>query len=117
MQYEVRRLDTHLEVALSGVPSVPEVQAMLREVLERRNGLKAALIEVKVAMGLDFVATRQLVEDLPRLGYPPEFRFALLLLDEQARRSAEYAQDVAENRGVAVQVFYERRRALEWLLA
>jgi hypothetical protein len=117
MQYEVRRLDTHLEVALSGMPSFPEAVSMLREVLERRNGLNAALVEVKVAAGLDFVATEQLVEELQRLGYPPDFRFALLLLDEQARRSAEYAQDVAENRGVAVQVFYERGRALEWLLA
>lgn len=117
MQYAVRRSDTHLEVALSGVPSVPESLAMLREVLERRDGLKAALIEVKVAMGLDFVGTQFLVEELPRLGFPPDFKFAVLLLDERARRSADFAQDVAENRGVGVRVFSGRDAALKWLLA
>ena len=117
MQYAVRRSTTHLEVALSGVPSIPEVLAMLREMLEQRNGLKAALIEVKVAMGLDFVGTQFLVEEVPRLGFPPDFRFAVLLLDEQARRSAEFAQDVAENRGVGVQVFSARDAALRWLAA
>ena len=117
MQYAVRRSDTHLEVMLSGMPSIPEVLAMLREVLEQRNGLKAALVEVKVAMGLDFVGTQFLVEELPRLGFPPDFRFAVLLLDEQARRSADFAQDVAENRGIAFRVFSGRDAALQWLRA
>jgi hypothetical protein len=115
MQYEVRRSDTHLEVTLSGVPSIPEVLSMLRDLLQRRHGLKAALVEVKVAMGLDFVGTQFLVEELPRLGFPPDFKFAVLLLDEQARRAADFAQEVAENRGIPIQVFSDRDAALAWL--
>ena len=49
--------------------------------------------------------------------FPPQFRFALLLLDAQARRSADFAQNVAENRGIQVQVFFAREPALQWLLA
>jgi hypothetical protein len=41
----------------------------------------------------------------------------VLLLDEQARRSADFAQVVAENRGVPVRVFSEREAALKWLPA
>jgi hypothetical protein len=115
MDYEVRRSPGYLEVKLFGVPTLPAVQGMLREVLAQRGELKAALLEVKVAHGLDFFSIQRLVEDLPRLGFPPDFRFAVLLLDEQARRSADFAQELAENRGVAIQVFSARDDALRWL--
>jgi hypothetical protein len=104
-------------VKLSGVPAVPDVRAMLQEVLRQRNELKGALLEVKVAIGLDFVAIRQLFDESQALGFPPDFKFAVLLLDEQARRSADFAQDVAQRRGVGVRVFSAREEALRWLQA
>ena len=115
MEYQVRRSATHLEVKLSGVPTVPDVRAMLYDMLRQRKGLKAALLEVKVAVGLDFVGTRALLDESPDFGFPPDFKFAVLLLDEQARRAAEFAQEVAENRGVPVRVFSSRDEALRWL--
>lgn len=92
---------------------------MLRAMLQasRGEGLKRALVEVRVAKGLDFVATRSAIESLPKLGYAPDFKVAVLLLDDQARRSAEFAQEVAENRGIAVRAFLGRDAALQWLLA
>jgi hypothetical protein len=117
MEYSIRRLDTHLEVKLSGVPTLPDVRAMLHDLARQRGDLRCALLEVKVAMGLDFVGTQALLDETPQFGLPIGFRYAVLLLDEQARRSAEFAQVAAENRGVPVQVFSDREAALKWLLS
>jgi hypothetical protein len=90
---------------------------MLRDLARQRGDLRCALLEVKVAVGLDFVGTQTLLDETPQFGLPIGFRYAVLLLDEQARRSADFAQVAAENRGVPVQVFSEREAALKWLLA
>jgi hypothetical protein len=116
MEYSIRRVAAHFEVKISGVPTVPEVRAMLREMAWQCASAKGALLEVKVAVGLDFVETQSLFAETD-LGLPLDFRYAVLLLDEQARRSADFAQVVAENRGVPVQVFSQREAALKWLLS
>jgi hypothetical protein len=117
MEYSIQRFASHLEVRLSGVPTVPDVRAMLHELARQRGDLCCALLEVKVAVGLDFAGTQALLDETPQFGLPIGFRYAVLLLDEQARRSAEFAQVAAENRGVPVQVFSDREAALEWLLS
>ena len=117
MEYAIRPSSTHLEVRLTGVPTVPELRALLREMAQRRGEACGALMEVKVAVGLDFVGIQTLLEETVSLGLPLDFRFAVLLLDEQARRSADFAQVAAENRGVPLRVFSERDAALKWLLS
>ncbi len=118
MMFQVRSAGTHLHVELSGAPTEPDIRAMLEELLRQSQATKLlkALVEVRLAFGLDPVSTKDLVLALPAM-FPPEFRIAVLLLDDAARSSARFAEDVAFNRGIAVRVFDEREKALAWLSA
>ena len=117
MEFTLAVEPTHLVVRITGAPSEHELRAMLDEMVPARGKPLRALVEVKVAFGLDVVTTKKLVTALPALGFPPSYRIAVLLLDDAARRAAEFAEDVAVNRGLAVRVFRDRERALQWLLA
>ena len=88
---------------------------MLRSLLAESTGTRGALLEIQVAFGLNLPATKSLVSELPSMGFAPGYRIALLLLDEAARKSAQFAEDVAFNRGIALRVFSERDGALRWL--
>ena len=119
MMFQLRNAGTYIVVELSGAPLEADLRAMLTELLQqsREANLLGALVEVRLAFGLDPVATKALVLALPALGFAPDYRIAVLLLDDAARNAARFAENVAFNRGLAVRVFDERAKALEWLSA
>ena len=114
MEYAVRREADYLVVRMGGAPSEQEIRAMLREVQAQRAGTRGALFELQVDFGLNLTSTKELVSSLPALGFPPDYRLALLLLDDAAARSAEFAEDVAFNRGIGLRVFRDRAAAERW---
>jgi hypothetical protein len=117
MDYAVRREADYLVVRLTGAPSEHEVRTMLRELQAQCAGTVGLLVEVKLATGLSLTSTKDLVSSFPSMGFPKDYRLAVLLLDDAASRSAEFAEDVAFNRGIALRVFREREKALHWLAA
>jgi hypothetical protein len=119
MEYTVRDAGHYLIVEMAGAPSEPAVREMLKAMAASSSGgqVIGALVEVRVAYGLDLVSSKDLVLSLPSLGFPRSYRIAVLLLDEVASQAAQFAEDVAVNRGLAVRVFRDREQALGWLEA
>jgi hypothetical protein len=115
MQYVSRREQGYLIVRLSGAPSEQEVRDMLRSLLSETADTRGMIVEVEVEFGLGLTSTKNLVSSLPAIGFAPDYRIALLLLNEASRKSARFAEDVAVNRGIALRVFSERDGALRWL--
>ena len=115
MEYSIRREPPYLFVSLSGAPSERELRAMIAEMARSIDGTVGALVEARMASGLDLLATKDLVTGGQAMGIPPAYRVALLLLDEGGRESAQFAEDVAMNRGLGLRVFREREKALAWL--
>jgi hypothetical protein len=115
MDYTVQREQEHLLVRLTGAPSENEIRGMLRDLQAQSAGARGALFELQVAFGLNLIETKALVTGLPAIGFAPGFRLAVLLLDDAAARSAQFAEDVAFNRGIGLRVFRERAEALAWL--
>ena len=116
MEYTVRDAGHYLIVEMAGAPSEQAVREMLKDRAARSTGeVIGALVEVRVAYGLDLVSSRDLVLSLPALGFARSYRIAVLLLDEVASQAAQFAEDVAVNRGLAVRVFRDRAQAIGWL--
>jgi Fe2+ transport system protein FeoA len=117
MEFTISAEAYYLVVRVTGAPSEREARQMLLEMGQRSGaaGLKGALLEVKVAFGLDPVSLFSLVQGLLALGFPSDYRFAILLLDDVASESAHFAETAASNRGWKVRVFRERKAAVEWL--
>jgi hypothetical protein len=87
---------------------------MLHALQAESAGMRGMLVEVEVTYGLGLTSTKDLVSSIPSM-FPNDFRIAVLLLDDAARKSAKFAEDVAFNRGIALRVFSERDDALRWL--
>lgn len=115
MDYTVQRESDYLRVSMTGAPSEQEIRAMLRDLQAQSSGTLGALFELKLAFGLSLTSTKELVSSLPSLGFPAGFRLAVLLLDDVARRPAEFAEDVAVNRGIGLRVFQDRAEAERWV--
>ena len=117
MEYTVRDAGHYLIVEMAGAPSEPAVREMLKAMAASSSGgqVIGALVEVRVAYGLDLVSSRDLVLSLPSLGFPRSYRIAVLLLDEVASRAAQFAEDVAVNRASRCACFATgRRRSAGW---
>jgi len=115
VEYSIRREPPYLLVSLSGTPSERELRAVIVEMARSMAGTSGALVEARVASGLDLLATKALVTGGQAMGIPQAYRVALLLLDDGGRESAQFAEDVAVNRGLSLRVFREREKALAWL--
>jgi hypothetical protein len=117
MEFSVHPESSYLRVEMSGVPSSQEVHAMFQEMARRHAGGEPprALIELQVAQCLNFLDTIQVMSELPAMGFPDNYRLALLITDDKMRASAQFAETVAVNRGLAVRAFQERDAALRWL--
>jgi hypothetical protein len=118
MDFSILPEGNHLTVSMRGAPSEREIRSMLEQMLVQSRGgdFKGALVEVRVAFGLDLVSSKDLVVALPAMGFAPGYKFAVLLMDEAGRDAAYFAENVAQNRAIGVRVFRERAHALEWLL-
>ena len=115
MRFSLHPQPTHLRVEMSGLPTSSEVHAMFVEMVRQKNTPARALIELQVDQCLNFLDTMQVMSQLPVLGFPADYRLALVITDEKMRASAQFAETVAVNRGIAVRVFDERDAALRWL--
>jgi hypothetical protein len=116
MRFSLHPRPTHLQVEMSGMPSAAEVRAMFTEMAQHvKQTAPRALIELQVEQCLDFLDTMQVMSALPGLGFPAGYRLALVITDEKMRASAQFAETVGVNRGIAVRVFDERDAALRWL--
>jgi hypothetical protein len=114
MDYSVQREPDYLLVRMTGVPSEQEIRAMLRDLQAQSAGTQGVLFELRVAFGLNLTSTKELVTSLPSFGFPAGYRLAMLLLDDAASRSAEFAEDVAFNRGIGLRAFRDRAAAESW---
>ena len=117
MEFEISPAQRCLSVRVSGAPSEADARRMLVEMCRRsvEANVDAALLELRLAYGLDPVAVFGLVRELASIGFPPTYRFALLLLDEAAAESAQFGETAALNRGWQVKLFRQREPALAWL--
>jgi hypothetical protein len=104
-----------LEARVSGPFSLDQfkqhMQTAAQETKQRR--LKCLLLDVRGLVGTPSTMERH---DLGRSGVENkvDFRVAALITPVQAQDN--FASTVARNRGVNVQTFAERAKALEWLL-
>jgi len=117
MRFSLHPQPTHLLVEMSGMPTPDEVHAMFVELARQKTTPPCALVELQVEQCLSFMDTMQVMSALPALGFPTGYRLALVITDEKMRASAQFAETVAVNRGVAVRVFDERDAAVRWLAA
>ena len=117
MQFSVHPESSYLRVEMSGLPTPAEVHAMFVAMVRQQNAAPRALIELQVAQCLNFLDAMTVMSALPSLGFPAGYRLALLIADEKMRESAEFAETVGVNRGIAVRVFEQRDAALAWLAA
>lgn len=116
MAYALRPEGAHVVVTLTGLPTLGEIHAMFQEIRHQpSNGAPRALVELRVQACLGAVETLDVIQDLPRLGFPPGYRIALLPTAAFMHASAEFAETVAINRGIPVRTFEERGAALSWL--
>lgn len=114
MQFSIQPEQNYLRVQMSGLPTADEARAMFRQ-LAQAGGPPRALIELRVAQCLNFLDTVQVMSALPAMGFPGGYRLALLITDDSMRASAQFAETVGVNRGVAVKAFDVRDEALRWL--
>ena len=103
-----------LVVEMSGSPSMHDTRAMFGEMVGMA-AVKRALLVLGTAGCLNLADTMELVAALPRMGFPSDYRIALLATDESMRNTSQFAEDVAVNRGIALHFFSERAAALDWL--
>ena len=111
----MRPQGSHLLVDVTGVPRKAEMHGLFKEIRRRGEAALRTLIELRTEACLDVLDTLDVVSGIPSLGLPPGYRIALLITDDAMRPSAEFAETVAFNRGIAVRVFDERAPAERWL--
>jgi hypothetical protein len=117
MQFSIHSEPSHLRIAMSGRPTPSEVHAMFVAMVRQPNAPPRALIELQVEQCLNLLDTMTVMSALPSLGFPAGYRLALVIADEKMRESAEFAETVGVNRGIAVRVFDLKDAALAWLAA
>ena len=116
MRVDIRAESPYLLVDLTGSPTRLEIQALFEAMPRTLEGrAPRALIELHVDHCLDSLDTLEAISAIPQLHFPMGYRIALLITDESMRASAEFAETVAVNRGIAVRVFDRRDPALHWL--
>ena len=115
MRFSLHPQPTHLRIEMSGMPTPEEVHAMFVEMARQKGGPARALVELQVEQCLNFLDTMQVMSELPALGFPSHYRLALVITDEKMRASAEFAETVGVNRGIAVRVFDRTDADLIWL--
>lgn len=115
MRFSVHPEPSLLRVEMSGLPTPGEVHAMFVAMVKEKAAPPRALIELQVDQCLSLLDTMTVMSAVPSLGFPADYRLALLITDERMRESAEFAETVAVNRGIAVRVFDQREAALTWL--
>jgi hypothetical protein len=113
MDYSIRQEGDHLVVEMSGSPSVEDTRRMFVE-LKKQGGTRALLV-VGTRGCLNLPDTMDAVSALPQLGFPADYRVALLTTDESMRTTGEFAENVAVNRGIPLHSFSNRDAALRWL--
>ena len=110
MAFAIRPAGAHLDVNLTGLPGKAEFESLFGEMRRQGGAALRALIELRTEGCLDTLDTMDVVSSLPR-----DCRIALLITDERMRDSAEFAETVAVNRGIAVRMFDRRASAERWL--
>jgi hypothetical protein len=114
VDYSIRQEEGILVVDMSGDPSAADVRAMFAALL-RHGEIRRALLVMRTAQCLSLPDTMDVVAALPKMGFPRDYRIALLTTDDAMRATSQFAEDVAVNRGIALHTFSERDKALSWL--
>lgn len=110
MAYAIRPAGAHLDVDLTGLPGKADFETLFGEIRRQGGAVMRVLIEFRTETCLDTLDTLDVVSGLPR-----DCRIALLITDERMRDSAQFAETVAVNRGIAVRMFDRRSSAEHWL--
>jgi hypothetical protein len=84
---------------------------MARE--SKTAGVARALLECNSPLSPASVLS--LVGSLGDIGFPADYKFALLTTHEGARETAEFAETVGMNRSWRIRSFTDRGLALSWL--
>jgi hypothetical protein len=105
----------YLEARVSGPYSLDQFKLHMLTAVQatKERRVKCLLLDVR---GLEGTPSTMDRHELGRSGVENkvDFRVAALITPEQARDN--FASTVARNRGVNVQTFTDRAKALEWLL-
>jgi hypothetical protein len=114
-QIEIVEGKGFLEARVSGPYSLDHFKLHMLTAVQatRERRVKCLLLDVRALVGTPSTMDRH---ELGRSGAENkvDFRVAALITKEQAQDN--FASTVARNRGVNVQTFTERAKALEWLL-
>jgi hypothetical protein len=115
MTFAISRGSNHIVVQVSGIATEAEKRQMLADMaMESRSaGVKRALVECGSA--IDPVAVLALVNELRALGFPTDYKFALVALNAEGRATSEFAETAAANRGWRMRAFTDNAAALAWL--
>jgi hypothetical protein len=117
MQYTIAADEEFLRVSVSGRDTDIPPSAVCAQVLiesERRERPRI-LIELDQKFPLSPTSQHQLVTRLPAIGFSHKHRIALVHQTLEARKSNDFINVVATNRGVNVRNFPSLHAALSWL--
>ena len=117
MQYEIAADEEFLRVTISGRdtdrPPSEVCAAVLAE--SRKRGRKRILIELDQRFPLSPTSQYQLVTNLPKLGFTPEERIALVHRTPEAQNANHFISVLGRNHGVMVRNFTGVEPAMDWL--
>ena len=117
MEYSIEADAEFLRVRMSGrdtdTPPSEVCAAVLSE--SARLGRARILIELDQKFPLSPASQYQLIENLPKLGFTPQHRIALVHRTPVAQMANQFIDVVAANRDLMVRNFFDVESAKGWL--
>ncbi|HEY6821884.1 MAG TPA: hypothetical protein VI321_07670 [Burkholderiales bacterium] len=115
MEFAISLDAKRVMVRISGTATESEKRQMLAALVQEstKAGLTHALL--LCSSPLDSVSILALMNDLGAIGFPANYKFAVLVSDEKTRETADFAETAAVNRGWQLKSFTDRAQAIAWL--
>jgi hypothetical protein len=117
LQYHIEADAEFLRVTVSGRDSDRPPSELCAAVLaeSRKRGRKRILIELDQQFPLSPTSQFQLVTNLPKIGFTPQERIALVHRTPEAQDANQFINLLAKNHGVMVRNFPGVAHAKAWL--
>ncbi len=106
-------------VQMSGFLGEDGWRSMLEQLARRskEREVEKALIELDIDVSLSSKIILKLMEELPQYGFPPAYRFAVVLLNERVKAAAHFTQAQGAKRGRSIKLCKDAAEATRWLFA
>jgi len=117
VQYTIGADEEFLRVSVSGRDTDIPPSAVCAQVLIESARLERPriLIELDQKFPLSLASQQQLIDQLPMIGFTPEYSIALVHRTPVAQMANQYIDMLAERRDLAVRNFRDVEQAKEWL--